>query len=255
MHGTSYLLRYALVFGWMATLGCSLPKVNSSALPINHSDFSPILQKHVDVNGCVNYQSLQSDSSTLNKYLSRLENHHPNATWSENERKAYWINAYNAFTLQLIVRNYPVSSIKDLGGRLYKVNTPWDIRFIRIEGATYNLNNIEHDILRKEFNDPRIHFAINCASESCPVLLNEAYVADRLEAQLDSAAVRFINDPKRNSISATKAEISRIFLWFRGDFTESQSVKEFLSKYSQTPLTNSTEISYLPYNWLLNACP
>jgi hypothetical protein len=255
MHGASKLLWFGILFGWMVTVRCALPKVNSSALPVDHSDLSSILQKHVDADGCVNYLSLQSDSSTLNQYLAKLQQHHPNATWSENERKAYWINAYNAFTLQLIVRNFPVSSIKDLGGSIYKVNTAWDIRFITIESATYDLNNIEHDILRKEFNDPRIHFAINCASESCPVLLNEAYVADQLDAQLDSAAVRFINDPKRNAIGAASAEISRIFLWFRGDFTESQSIQEFISMYSRIPLTKSTKISHLPYDWSLNACP
>lgn len=253
----AYRLRWVHLFflvGWMTAVGCKLPKVNSSASPVEHASFSAILRDHVDASGCVNYQSLQNDSVRLNHYLGLLENHHPNASWTENERKAYWINAYNAFTLRLIIRNYPVESIKDLGGSIYKVNTPWDIRFITIEGATYDLNNIEHDILREEFNDARIHFAINCASVSCPVLLNEAYEAQYLDAQLDSAAVRFINDPTRNSIASDLAEISKIFLWFRGDFTRDQPLHAFLSTYSKTPLTKETEIHHLSYDWSLNAC-
>ena len=244
-----------IFWGWMTALGCALPKVNSTALPIEHTSFSALLREHVDASGCVNYQGLQNDSTRLNTYLSLLETHHPNASWTENQRKAYWINAYNAFTLRLIIRNYPVNSIKDLGGRIYKVNTPWDIRFISIEGAAYDLNNIEHDILREEFNDPRIHFAINCASQSCPVLFNEAFSPDRLDAQLDSAAVRFINDPQRNRISEEKAEISRIFLWFKGDFTQTGSLRAYLSQFSRTPLTADTELDHLDYDWSLNVCP
>lgn len=239
----------------MAAIGCALPKVNSDAQPVDHTDFSDLLQWHVGPDGCVNYASLKNDSVRLNRYIAKLENHHPNPRWTINEQKAYWINAYNAFTLRLIVRNYPLSSIKELGGGIYRVNTPWDIEFIRIEGALYDLNDLEHRILRKEFNDPRIHFAINCASVSCPILLNEAYIAERLDAQLDSAAVRFINDPKRNKISASNAELSRIFLWFKGDFTSSATLESFISKYSTLPVTDETRIEYLDYNWALNVCP
>lgn len=234
------------------TAGCSLPRVKSDAPPVTHEALSKLLRKHVSDAGQVDYLALQNDSLALNQYLEVLKRHHPNKGWTSDERKAYWINAYNAFTLQLVIRSYPVESIKDLGGSLYKINTPWDIRFIFIEGQDYDLNNIEHDILRKEWNDPRIHFAINCASVSCPILWNQAYEAPKLDEQLDAAARRFINDPERNRIGEGKAEISRIFKWFKGDFTQNEDLPAFINRYSAIPLNSSTEIEYMEYDWTLN---
>lgn len=232
--------------------GCSLPKVNSNARPIVHQSLTTLLQKHVSSDGRVNYASLKADSNALNDYLGLLEHHHPNKGWTSNERKAYWINTYNAFTLRLIIRNYPVSSIKDLGGAVYKVNTPWDIRFITIEGYNYDLNNIEHDILRKEWSDARIHFAVNCASVSCPILANTAYEAATLDTQLDEAARRFINDPTRNRLSNDEAELSKIFRWFKGDFTRKGNLIDFINHYAENPLNASASINYLDYDWNLN---
>lgn len=243
---TSFLLLAAL------TAGCALPKVKSNAKPISHELLSEVLNDFVSEDGAVDYAGLQQDSLRLNRYLELLETHHPNSSWSSDERKAYWINAYNAFTLRLIIRNYPVESIKDLGGAIYKVNTPWDIRFIYIEGYDYDLNNIEHDILRKEWEDPRIHFAINCASISCPVMLNTAYEADQLEAQLDRAARLFINDTKRNKIEGDQVELSKIFRWFKGDFTREGNLIEFLNRYAETRIEDGASIRYLDYDWGLN---
>lgn len=234
------------------TAGCSLPRVKSDAPPVTHEAFSNLLSKHVSDAGEVDYSGLQNDSLELNEYLDVLKRHHPNKGWTSDERKAYWINAYNAFTLQLVIRNYPTESIKDLGGSLYKINTPWDIRFIYIEGQDYDLNNIEHDILRKEWKDPRIHFAVNCASVSCPILWNQAYEAAKLDEQLDEAAKRFINDPKRNTIQGDRAELSRIFKWFKGDFTREESLVAFINRYSNSPLSAEAEIEYLEYDWKLN---
>jgi hypothetical protein len=235
------------------SLGCNSQKVPNNSKPITHELWDALLKKHVTLDGRVNYEGFKKDQSQLNAYLDLLRKGHPNKeNWSREERLAYWINAYNAFTVDLIVRNYPCKTIKDLGGAIYKVNTPWDIRFITIQGITYDLNNIEHDILRKEFDEPRIHFAINCASVSCPVLRNEAYSAEKINSQLDSAAKTFINDPSRNKISTDSAELSKIFTWFKGDFTKKETLASFINRYSNTKISEKTQINYLDYNWLLN---
>jgi hypothetical protein len=212
-----------------------------------------LLQKNVDANGHVNYKGFKSEEVQLEKYLDILRAAHPNTEkWSKDERLAYWINAYNAFTIELIIKNYPCKSIKDLGGAIYKVNTPWDIKYITIQGITYDLNNIEHDIIRKEFNEPRIHFAVNCASVSCPNLRNEAFLASRLNEQLDDQARKFINDKSKNIISANSAQLSKLFTWFKADFTKQGTVVAFINRYSTVKLSDKAKIDYLEYKWSLN---
>lgn len=234
------------------TAGCSLPRVKSDARPITHEALTAVLTDYVSIEGKVNYAGLQKDSLRLNAYLDVVERHHPNVSWTSDQRKAYWINAYNAFTLRLIIRNYPTASIKDLAGSIYKINTPWDIRFIYIEGHDYDLNNIEHDILRKEWQDPRIHFAVNCASVSCPILHNAAYEAETLDAQLDEAAVRFINDRSRNTLHPESPELSRIFKWFSGDFEREVKLIEYINRYAEQKINADARISYQEYDWNLN---
>ncbi|NNE55415.1 MAG: DUF547 domain-containing protein [Flavobacteriales bacterium] len=238
----------------LALTACSTtPPVDTNGEPVEHNVWDELVKTHVSAEGNVSYKGFIADSLKLNRYLGVLSNNHPNHTWSKEDKLAYWINAYNAFTVQLIIRNYPTESIKDLGGSLYKINTPWDIRFIMIEGKDYDLNNIEHDILRKEFNEARIHFAVNCASVSCPKLLNEAYQADKIYDQLDRVAREFINNPKKNKITTEEAEVSKLFKWFSGDFEDqSGSVINFINQYSDTKLTEDTNIDYLDYDWGLN---
>ncbi|MBK6997452.1 MAG: DUF547 domain-containing protein [Lewinellaceae bacterium] len=169
---------------------------------------------------------------------------------------AYWINAYNAYTVQLIMQHYPIESIKDIKRGLAFVNSVWDIKFIHIQGFTYDLNNIEHNILRPVFKDARIHAAINCASYSCPKLLREAYTAANLDTQLDASMRSFVNDPLRNHISVEKAQISEIFKWFKGDFErDAGSVRAFLNRYAEVKLNDKTDIGHLDYSWKLNDKP
>lgn len=202
----------------------------------------------------INYKGFQKDKAELDAYLKTLSDNAPQSNWSENDQKAYWINAYNAFTVSLILQHYPVKSIKDIGAAIQIpfVNTPWDIKFINIGGKKYDLNNIEHSILRKKFNDPRIHFAIVCASMSCARLRNEAYTAAQLNAQLDDQGKGFLNDKSKNNITTDKAELSKYFTWYRGDFTKNGSLADFINKYSQTKINANTKINYLDYNWNLN---
>lgn len=234
-------------------LSCDAQKIPTNSSPVSHDIWNGLLKKYVDANGHVNYKGFKSEQAQLEKYLDILRAAHPNTEkWSKDERLAYWINAYNAFTVELIVKNYPCKSIKDLGGAIYKVNTPWDIKFITIQGITYDLNNIEHGIIRKEFNEPRIHFAVNCASVSCPILRNEAFVASRLNEQLDDQARKFINDKSKNNISANSAQLSKLFTWFKGDFTKQGSLVAFINKYSTVKLSEKAKLDYLEYNWNLN---
>ncbi|NVK63498.1 MAG: DUF547 domain-containing protein [Flavobacteriales bacterium] len=217
-----------------------------------HETWTELLQKYVDSAGHVNYKGFIEEKEKFHSYLCALEQEAPQDDWTENEKLAYWINAYNAFTVELIIDNYPVKSIKELGGKLFKINTSWDIKFIHIDGETYDLNNIEHGIIRKNFNEPRIHFAVNCASVSCPKLRNEAYVGSKLDAQLEDQVRYFLKNENKNILGTEKAKLSKIFRWFTGDFTENMSLVEFINQYSEVKLTEETELEYLDYNWNLN---
>ncbi len=195
---------------------CAVDKVNTNSQPITHELFTEILQSFVDEGGLVNYAQLQKDSNQLNMYLDLLSSNHPNDNfWSESERLAYWINAYNAFTLQLIIRNYPIKSIKDLTAvTIPFVHSPWDQAFISIEGREYTLNDIEHGIIRSQFNQPMIHFGLVCAAKSCPKLRTEAYTSDEVDQQLSGQASGFINDQMRNITGTANPKLSKIFQWY-----------------------------------------
>ena len=241
-----------LIIGFVCS-NCRSIKRDTDSRPVTHELWDALLKKHVRTDGFVDYKNFVRDSADLNRYLRVLETAHPNdKNWTRNEQMAYWINAYNAYTIQLIVRNYPLSSIKDIKKGVAFVNSVWDIKFIKIQGYTYDLNNIEHNILRPVFKDARVHAAVNCASYSCPKLLNEAYTAARLDEQLEAGMRGFVNDPLRNRIGAEKAEISEIFKWFKGDFDRDGSLRDFLNKYSAVKLTDKTDISHIDYNWSLN---
>lgn len=226
--------------------------IDSNSKPVSHEQWSALLDKHVDDNGFVDYKGFILDSTALNDYLHLLEKGYPNEkNWTREEILAYWINAYNAYTVQLIIRNYPIESIKDIKPGVAFINSVWDVQFINIEGQELDLNNIEHNILRK-MEEPRIHFAINCASYSCPKLRNSAYTAENLNTQLDLAARDFINDPSRNNIKNGSAQLSSIFNWFTGDFTKNGSLKDFINQYSNNKIAADTPIEFMEYNWKLN---
>ena len=222
----------------------------------SHSLYNRLLHKNVTEDGKVNYKTFIKDSVELNQYLKILSANPPNEkTWSREEQMAYWINAYNAFTIKLITTYYPVKSIKDIGSSIQIpfVNTPWDIKFIIIGKEKMDLNNIEHGILRKKFNDPRVHMALVCASKSCPILLNEAYDPKRLDEQFAKQTKAFLTDPYRNKIKTDNAVLSMIFKWYSTDFNKNGgSVLSFINTYSSTKIKADAKISYLDYDWNLN---
>lgn len=248
------LLLLALGAAWFTCSNFySLPLPEHTGKPVSHEIWDGLLKKYVKADGFVDYKNFQRDTLELKRYLDLLASSHPAKDWPRNEQMAYWINAYNAFTVQLILQNYPVKSIKDIKRGIAFVNSVWDIKFIHLGDKTYDLNNIEHGILRPDFKDARVHAAINCASYSCPRLRTEAYTAAKLEAQLDDAMRSFINDPLRNKVSPKKAEISEIFNWFGGDFKrDAGSVRSFLKKYAKAGIREDTPVSYIDYDWRLN---
>lgn len=234
--------------------GCKVADYASASKPISHAIWDSLLRQHVNEAGFVDYEGFIQDSIRFNEYLDLLARNHPNEqNWSKNDRLAYWINAYNAFTVKLIMNHYPVASIKDIKKGIPFVNTVWDIKFIQIEDATYDLNNIEHGIIRPKFKDPRIHFAVNCASYSCPKLLNAAFTGEKLDQQLDQAARDFLADPTKNIITKDAVQLSKILSWYRMDFRKYDNMLDFVNTYGPIEVSPKAKIKYIPYDWSLNA--
>ncbi|UOQ97637.1 DUF547 domain-containing protein [Hymenobacter sp. 5317J-9] len=235
-------------------LAAAHPAVAAPAA-VDHSAFDKLLKKHVNAKGLVDYKGFKADQAVFDQYLDLLSKNAPASSWSKQEQMAYWINAYNAFTIKTILNHYPLESIKDIGSKIKIpfVNTPWADKFFRIGGEKMSLDNIEHGILRKKYDDPRIHFALVCASMSCPRLRNEAYTAAKLDSQLDDQGRDFLNNPAKNKIGKGSAQLSKYFDWYKGDWTKNgQSVAKWVNKYSTTKIDEKTPISYLDYNWKLN---
>lgn len=234
---------------------CEVKDIQSDSRPVSHQLWDNLVKEHVDEKGNVFYKGFKDDGLEFQQYLDLLSANHPNpSTWTKDEQLAYWINAYNAFTVKLIIDNYPVESIKDIKRGIVFVNTVWDIDFIKIGGQLYSLNNIEHGIIRKKFNDPRIHFAVNCASFSCPSLRNEAYTAKHLDVQLDQQSRKFLANTDKNKISTSEIKISKIFSWYGGDFKKAgyTGVFDFIQKHTELDLDKDIKKSYLDYDWRLN---
>lgn len=219
------------------------PKIAKPLAP-NHTDWNAMLKKYVDNAGNVNYAGFKTESSRLQVYLDQLAKTEPQSSWSKNEKLAYYINLYNAATVKLIVDNYPLKSIKDIPNR-------WKKNWIKVGNTTTSLNDIEHEVLRK-MNEPRIHFAINCASYSCPKLLNVAFTKANMESLLEKSTKEFVNDPTRNTLAEKKVKLSQIFKWFKKDFTTNGSIADYIKRYSNTPLAEKVSVGYIDYDWSLN---
>lgn len=211
--------------------------------------FDSLLKTNVDKNGMVDYQSLKKNETLLDDYLVFLQKTKPTENWSLNKQKAYWLNTYNAYTIKIILNNYPLKSIKDIK---QKGKIAWKIPFIKIGEKKFTLDWIEHEILRKKFNDPRIHVGINCASKSCPKLGNFAFSEGNVETALNNLMLDFINDSDRNKISKNKLKLSKIFDWFYNDFTKNGTIIDYINKYASIKVSERASIKYLTYDWNLN---
>lgn len=240
----------------------------------DHSEWNTVLKKNVIVidNGTANqvdYARIAADPSLLNHYLNALSavTQQQFNSWNQEQQLAFLINAYNAWTVSLIVTAPSgITSIKDIGSWF---TTPWKKRFIPLLGQQRSLDDIEHTLIRGSgrYNDPRIHFAVNCASIGCPSLRASAYTGDQLQLQLDDAVNKFLGDRSRNRIEDQTLKISSIFKWYGEDFAKGwlgyNSLTQFLTHYQQAlGLTqqqvkelnaNTIDIEFMDYDWRLNA--
>ena len=234
-------------------MGFLLPVPAAANQATDHRALDDLLQQY-NHQGQVDYAGLKQEEARLDAYLDALAAIDP-LSLARDEQFAFYINAYNAWTIKLILTEYPgIASIKDYGS-LFK--SPWKKEFVNIRGAIVTLDHIEHDILRPQFRDPRVHFAINCAAKSCPPLYREAFVGKRLQAQLDDAARRFINDGRFNRLEGNTLYVSSIFKWFKEDFQD--DIVGFFEQHALPELKKAItanrqllKVKYLDYDWSLN---
>ncbi len=243
---------------------------------VEHTVWDELLLKHVRVidggqRTQVDYSGFKTDRRSLDSYLEMLSNidHDSFQQWPSADKLAFLINTYNAWTVELILTAYPdLESIKELGGFF---QSPWEKAFISLFNKKVTLDHIEHDLIRgsQKFNEPRIHFAVNCASIGCPALRNEAYTAENLDRQLEQQTSLFLSDQSRNYLDDNTLYVSPIFKWYRNDFETGwrsvNSLREFLALYAdslglneqQTTLlkTGGIKIRFLDYDWSLNNTP
>ncbi|MBW8316637.1 MAG: DUF547 domain-containing protein [Hydrogenophaga sp.] len=242
-----------------------------TAFDHNHTAWDALLKKHVrwlpdGKQSRANYKGFAADRAALKAVLDSLSAV-PKATfdgWSRPQQMAFLINAYNAFTVELILTRYPdLKSIKELGSF---IQSPWKKKFFTLLGEQRHLDWIEHEQLRPRYNEPRVHAAVNCASIGCPALRDEAFTATRLEAQLEDGMRRFLGDRTRNRIKGDKVEASSIFKWFREDFEQGhggfKQVEDVFAKYAEQLSDQPAEqaalkaktlrVNHLDYDWSLN---
>lgn len=218
---------------------------------VKHDIWNELLQKYVNSAGKVNYEGFKNDEARLDEYLKLIGDNEARPQWTANERKAYWINAYNAFTIKMIIGKYPVQSVNDVSDK------PFDKRFIKIGKITHTLNEIEDKILRRQFDDARIHFGINCGAISCPKLNNKAFTMFNIDKELDRLTTEFMSstnmkyEEKKGLVIS--AEISKIFEWYKEDFEKTTgSVNTYIEKYSGKKFSPKVKVSYMEYDWGLN---
>ena len=230
---------------------------------VDHKMWNDFLTHYIDSQNGINLldygSAAKQDKKQLNTYIKQLSTIKI-AHYNRQQQKAFWINLYNALTVRLIVNAYPIKSIQSV--KLKKLSftefSPWDRKLVSINGVNLTLNNIEHKILRTYWSDPRIHYAVNCASISCPNLANQAYTAERIEPMLNKAAIAYINHPRAvKYIDSNTIKLSSIYQWYSEDFGEhNEAILSHLIKYAKQPLANqlkafSGEMKY-HYNWDLN---
>ena len=217
----------------------------------DHTQFDQLLKRYVTAEGVAyrQWNETNSDVTRLSEYINTLEALDLGSL-SRSQRLAYWINLYNAATLELVLTHYPVKSIKKIGSFL---SSPWDRKVVTIAGEELSLNQIENEIIRPRFKDARIHFALNCASIGCPLLRAEVYTSAELDAQLDEACTLALNDRRWVDLSGKKLKLTKIFDWYRDDFvTDKSTVIDFIAQYRREPIPAEVKISHGDYDWSLN---
>ena len=256
------LLPQRLWAGSKVTVGAKVARQQQVSLDeIDHTAWDELLKKYCDDRGFVDYRgwkASQADVKKLDQYLAQLSSGNASLSAQRANQFAFWINAYNAVTVKGILREYPTTSIRNHTARLVGYNI-WHDLLLPVGGETYSLDQIEHKVLRP-MGDPRIHFAIVCASIGCPPLLNEAYIGEKLNDQLDHNAKQFFADPEKfAATSRGELKLSQILKWFPEDFGDDQSARlRTIARFLPTPaarslaLSGKARVSYLEYDWGLN---
>ena len=244
---------------------------SQAQIPFDHSPLDVVLSSFVNENGLVNYAGLQKDRTNLSFYMDSIANvspeSHPKRFSSPTEQLAYWINAYNASVLTGITDAYPVSSVKDI--RLF--NGFFNRQKWTVGGQELTLNNIENDIIRTQFNDPRVHFVLNCGAMSCPPLENRAFTGRSLEKRLEKALKRFISNEHFFTLSGNQLYLSKIIDWYRNDFAtknrftnpnnpDMDPLISYFIPYVSQPVEDrlrspTLKVQFHEYDWSLNSQP
>ena len=260
-----------------------IEKMEQNEFDQSYKAYNKLLSENVK-DARVNYKGFINSKAEFETFLKTLGDVEEGyfETWTEKEKLAFWINAYNAFTIKAIIDHYPITRSFSLVGIFYapsdsilQIKGVWTKLKFRAVGRMVTLDEIEHQILRKKFNEPRIHMAIVCASISCPDLSNEAYVPARLEEQLAQASITFVNNPEKGVFvneNNRRVKLSKIFKWFGEDFIPNYGNEKLFNNYSlkenavlnfaddyleseQTKdflMSNKLKIGYLKYDWHLN---
>ncbi len=228
-----------------------------------HLEWDSIVKQSVSWSGSVstvNYKELKANPKALNHYLKSITEVQTSEfdQWTRNQQLAFLINAYNALTIKLIADHYPVNSIKDIGGIF---SSPWKKKFFKLFGNEASLDWIEHEKIRPQYKEPRVHFSLVCASKGCPGIRDEAFTAEKLNEQLEDSTRRFLKDSSRNNFEPIKNELhlSSIFKWYKDDFIKAKgSVESFVLPYmrseqnQESSTKSNISIEYLDYDWSLN---
>ena len=225
--------------------------LTASAFDHSHSALTTILKTYVNGVGMVDYAGLKENRAGLDAYLKTTAavTEADFKGWNEKQQIAFLTNVYNAETLQYIVDNYPVKSIKKLGPL---IGSSWDEKNVELFGKKTTLNKVEHDMLRVDYDEPRLHFALVCAAISCPPLRAEAYTADELDAQLTDQAKVFLAQSKKNRVEGGTVYLSKIFDWYGDDFEkDGKGVLDFIDTFYDAD-TTKLKIKYTDYDWDLN---
>ena len=234
-----------------------------SSKSIDHSSWNDLLSRNVrkrnDGVNLFNYAGISdADRSNLAGFIANLSGISI-SQYNRAEQLAYWINLYNALTVQVMLDHYPVDSIRDIkiSPGLFVIG-PWNASIVSIEDENLSLNDIEHRILRPIWRDPRLHYVLNCASIGCPNLLNRAYPSSGMDKLLDQAATTYVNDPRGVSIVNGKVSVSKIYDWFISDFGGSEKtvlrhIQQFAKPQLAARLREIGKLSGEHYDWSINA--
>ena len=271
--------KYILLICVLMPVSGMIHAVEQNKPPHLYDNYAIALKNYVNDKGMVNYKKLKAQPQELEKFITAIGGLEPNDYngWNDNEKIALWLNAYNAFTLKAIIDNYPIKSgfFRSMyypKNSIRQITGVWDKMTFKVMGKDYTLEQIEHKILRKKFNEPRIHMALVCAAIGCPPLCSEPYIGEKLDSQLDDQSRKFLADSEKYRFSKTSIHLSPIFKWFADDFAKAYGTEErfagydgqkaailkFIVKYLEEDDKKwlkykiRQKVKYLKYDWSLN---